>query len=167
MFFHISTLTDQNALQEDISAVFTWSQDSDMDFNFKKFIHPSFKSSLNTTYTISDTSIPCSDSHKDLGIILSVDLCWDKHYKNITVCAYKILGLIRRTFSFCHSNSTMVDLYISLVQSQLLYCTQIWCPHLMKDILNIERVQRHATKYILNNYISSDKTCLTKLKLFS
>ena len=25
-FHHISTLTDQNALQEDISAVFTWSQ---------------------------------------------------------------------------------------------------------------------------------------------
>ena len=74
-FLHISTLTDQNALQEDISAIYTWSQDSDMDFSFKKFIHLSFKSWLNTAYTISDTSIPCSDSHEDLGIILSVDLC--------------------------------------------------------------------------------------------
>ena len=61
-----------------------------VDFNFKKFTHLSFKSRLNTPYTISDTSIPCSDSHKDLGIILSVDLCWDKHYKNITARAYKI-----------------------------------------------------------------------------
>ena len=46
-----------------------------MDFNFKKFIHLSFKSKLDTIYTISDTCIPyCSDSHKDLGITLSVDL---------------------------------------------------------------------------------------------
>ena len=33
-FIHITTLIEQNALQEDISAVFTLSQDSDMDFNF-------------------------------------------------------------------------------------------------------------------------------------
>ena len=35
----------------------------------------------------------------------------------------------------------------------------------MKDILKIEHVQCHATKYILNDYISSYKTRLTKLKL--
>ena len=35
----------------------------------------------------------------------------------------------------------------------------------MKDILNIECIQYRATKCILNNYISSYKTCLTKLKL--
>ena len=33
----------------------------------------------------------------------------------------------------------------------------------MKDILNIERVQRHATKYILDDYISDYKTRLIKL----
>ena len=83
-----------------------------MDFNFKKFIHSSFKSRLNTAYTISNTSIPCSDSHKYLGIILSVDLCWDKYYKNITARAYKILGLICQTFSSCHSNFTMGLVYM-------------------------------------------------------
>ena len=61
----------------------------------------------------------------------------------------------------------MVKLYVSLVRSQLLYCTQIWRPRLMKDILNIERVQRRATKYILNDYTSSYKTRLIKLKLLS
>ena len=33
----------------------------------------------------------------------------------------------------------------------------------MKDILNVQHVQRQATKYILNDYISCYKTCL---KLF-
>ena len=54
-FLHISTLSDYSALQEDISALFTWSRDSDLDFNLKKFVHLSFKSKLDTTYTISDT----------------------------------------------------------------------------------------------------------------
>ena len=114
---------------------------------------------------MSDTCIPHMDSHKDLGIILSEDLSWGKHYKSITARAYKVLGLIRRTFLPSHSTSTMVKLYISLVRSQLFYCTQIWRPHLMKEILSIERVQRRATKYILNDYTSCYKTRLIKLRL--
>ena len=43
-------------------------------------------------------------------------------------------------------------LYISLVRSHLSYCSQLWWPHLIKDIINIERVQRKATKFRLNNY---------------
>ena len=53
----LNILSDHIALQEDITAVFTWSQDFNMDFNFKKFIHLSFKNKLDTTYTIPDTSI--------------------------------------------------------------------------------------------------------------
>ena len=79
--------------------------------------------------------------------------------------AYKLLGLIRRTLSSCHSTTTMTRLYVSLVRSQLFYCTQVWRPHLMRDILNIERVQCRATKYILNDYTSSYKTHLILLNL--
>ena len=88
-----------------------------MDFNFKKFIHLSFKSKLDTIYTISDTCIPRSDSHKDLEITLSVDLSWNKHYKTITARAYKVLGLIHRTFSSCHSTTTMTRLYVCIFGS--------------------------------------------------
>ena len=114
-FNHISSISDQNILQEDIDALLTWSRDSDLNFNLKKFVHLSFKSKFNTIYNMSDTCIPCMDSHKDLGIILSEDLSWGKHYKSITTRAYKVLGLIHRTFLPSHSTSTMVKLYISLV----------------------------------------------------
>ena len=36
-----------------------------------------------------------------------------------------------------------------------MYCSQICRPQLIKDIVSLERVQRRATKYILNDYYKS------------
>jgi len=33
---HICTVSDYNALQEDIIALFTWSRETDMNFNLEK-----------------------------------------------------------------------------------------------------------------------------------
>ena len=44
------------------------------------------------------------------------------------------------------------QLYVSHVRSILEYCSPLWSPANVKDILLLERVHRHATKYILNNY---------------
>jgi len=132
-FHHINTVYDHNALQEDITALLTWSKNSDLNFNLSKFVYLSFKCKLDNTYTMSDTCIPRTNSHKDLGLILSEDLSWDKHYKIIAAHAYKVLGLIHCTLLPCHSISTMVKLYVSLVHSQLLYCTQIWRPHALDE----------------------------------
>ena len=164
-FKNISNYSDQNCLQEDINALATWSGTSDLKFNLNKSVHLSFKAKVVTSYTMFDSPIPHSDFHKDLGIILSDDLSWNKHYSLITARAYKVLGLIRRTFGSGHHVTTMIKLYTSLVRSQLLYCTPLWRPHLLKDINNIERIQRRATKYILNDYESSYRTRLLNLKL--
>ena len=46
-----------------------------------------------------------------------------------------------------------------------MHCSPIWRPYLVKDISNLEHLQRRATKYILNDYISDYKTRLLKLEL--
>ena len=161
----ITDHSDQTALQEDINALITWSSASHLKFNLNKSVHLAFKSKISTSYTMFDTSISHIDCHKDLGLVLSEDLSWSKHYNFITARAYKVLGLIRRTFSSSHCPSTGLKLYVSLVRSQLFYCSQLWRPHLLKDIENIERIQRRATKFILRDYTSSYKTRLLKLKL--
>ena len=95
---------------------------------------------------------------------LASNLSWNHHYKKITGKAYKLLGLLRRTFT-TDSISAKKHLYISIVRSQLLYCSQVWRPHYIKDILILERIQRRATKYILNDYKSSYKSRLLCLNL--
>ena len=65
----------------------------------------------------------------------------------------------------CYSTDAKKQLYIMLVRSHLLYCSQLWNPCLIKDIINMERIQRRSTKYILNDYTSDYKTRLLKLKL--
>ena len=77
---HIKSLSDQQVLQDTITALFAWSLDSDLNFNIKKFIHLSFQRKFETTYSMSDSIIPHVGSHKDLGVILSEDLSWEKHH---------------------------------------------------------------------------------------
>ena len=64
-----------------------------------------------------------------------------------------------------YSTDAKKKLYIIFVRSHLLYCSQLWNPCLLKDIINIERIQRRSIKYILNDYTSDYKSRLLKLKL--
>ena len=124
-----------------------------------------FKPKFVSSYNLSDTAISINDFQKDLGLVVSNDLSWENHYNHIIPCAYKILGLIRRLFSPSLNLSVKIKLYLTLVHSQLMYCTPIWRPYLHKDIQNIERIQHRATKFILNDYDSNYKTWLLTLKL--
>ena len=153
-------------LQLDLDNLSDWSQSSDLSFSQNKFVHIHFWKTGTTShdYYINRTKIITQESTKDLGVILSNNLDWSGHYCSITAKAYKILGLLRRYFK-TNSIDAKRKLYISLVKSHLLYCSLIWRPRKIKDILLLERVKRRATKYILNDYTSSYKSRLTKFNL--
>lgn len=110
------------------------------------------------SYQIGNLEICSTTSHRDLGIHVTNSLSWSEHCGKICQKAYRSLNLLRRTISSTHIPSTKRRLYVSLVRSNLTYCSQMWRPNLHKDIENIERVQRRATKYILNYYIKQLQT---------
>ena len=109
-------------------------------------------------------AVTTSDQHKDLGIFISSNLNFSLHHETVSSKAYRMLGLLHRTF-VTHSTIVKKKLYLSLIRSRLTYCSQIWRPFLRKDILFIKKIQRRATKYILNDYNSSYKSRLIQLKL--
>jgi len=145
-----------------------WSRYWNLFFNTNKFIHLSFNSKFPTSYFfVGNSTIQTSNSHRDLGIIISTNSSWKDHYNHIIAKAYRTLGLLRRTFSHSIDTSTKKFLYLALVmvRSQLLYCSPIWYPYLLCDITAFERIQRQATKYILNGYSSNYRQRLLDLNM--
>ena len=98
-------------------------------------------------------------------MIFCSNLSWTKHIETITSKAYRIFFLIKRTFSIASPTSTKKKLYQSLVLPILTYCSPVWRPHLIKDITVLEKVQRRATKYIVNDSSLNYKDRLTKLNM--
>ena len=45
------------------------------------------------------------------------------------------------------------------------YCSQVWKPHLIKDITCLENIRRCATKFILNDYHTDYRSRLISLNL--
>ena len=90
-------------MQSDLDSISQWSSDTELFFNKSKFAHICFWSKPSfidlPEYNINSKTISKVVKIKDLGIILSSNLNWDYHYKNITGRAYKFLGLLRRTFT--------------------------------------------------------------------
>ena len=76
-----------------------------------------------------------------------------------------MLGMLRRLFSGYIAVSAKRSLYLSLVRSQLQYCSPLWHPHLLSDIKCLEAVQRRATKFIINDKSINHKDRLIRLGL--
>ena len=76
------------------------------------------------------------------------------------------IGLIPHSSFHISTNVQLrCHLYISLVRSKLPYCSQLWRPHLVRDISNLERVQRRASKFILDYSSLNYKSRLVSLHL--
>ena len=163
---HIMDLEDSRALQQDLNLLTSWSHDWNLLFNATKCVNLRFSSGLSPgyPYCVSGQTIALKQCHRDLGIIMTWDLSWKNHHEYILSKAYKIFGL-RRTFSNVGCTLAKKTLYLSLVRSQLMYCSQIWRPQYLKGIQSLENVQRRATKFITNDYTSCYKNRLINLHL--
>ena len=152
-------------LQKDLDSFNNWSIVNELYFGIPKCVFLSFNSKLSSSYHIDSNALSHPSEHRDLGIQMSSDLSWSSHYNMICSKAYRSLALLRRSFGSFGTIEARRSLYLALVRSQLTYCSQLWNPYLIKDILTLERVQRRATKYILNDYTSDYRLRLLKLKL--
>ena len=169
-FRQISSHFDCSLLQDDLDRLHDWSHEWKLLFNIAKcialqFSHGKPPVTPHPPYSLNSQAIDTSDHHRDLGIIISDDLSWSAHYDHMCAQAYQMLGLIRRTFGSVSIVSARKKLYVSLVRSQVTYCSVIWRPHLIRDISMLETIQRHATKFILSNYSSDYKSRLVSLHL--
>ena len=168
---HTLSSFNDHLLQSDIESLVLWCNTWNLSLNPNKCacIRFSLSSDQHNTppkYTINDQIIPVTPHQRDLGIIVCNNLSWRKHLEAICSSAYQALNFLRRCDPIRSSPIQLRKcLYFILIRSKLSYCSLLWRPHLIQDIIMIEQVQRRATKFILLDFTSNYKDRLIALNL--
>ena len=105
-FTMVHSPSDSLVLQQDLTSLFNWSNHWKLSFNELKCMLIRFSAShpaVNISYFLNQHQLSATNSHKDLGIIVSSNLDWTDHYNYISDQAHKPFGLLRRTFRNCNS----------------------------------------------------------------
>ena len=91
------------------------------------------------------------DQAKYLGVMISQELDWSAHIESTCRRANSTLGFLRRNLKA--SPEKLKELaYFSLVRSVLEYGCVVWDPHLVKDISEVEMVQRRGARFVKGKY---------------
>ena len=123
--------------------------------------------SVVTTYKMKGETLEITKSERDLGVWMSTDLTWNNQVVEQSSHANKLLGYIRQNARFIQNTSMRRALYLTLVRPHLGYATQIWSPKSINLIARLEKVQRRATKFILNLPFSSPDSYTSRLQSLS
>ena len=103
---------------------------------------------------------------RDLGILLDDDLRFKHHISQITTKAYQRIAVIFG--GFCTRNVTfLIEPYKTYIRPILEYCTQIWNPYSIGEIIEIEKVQKYFIKRLPGMKSLDYNDRLQRLKLES
>ena len=126
----------------------------DRDFSIALF-HP-----------ITQEEVRISPELKLLGIWFDCKLNMQKTIDEKFKSAKNMLWILRKGRDFGLSIDDLVYLFESLIRSRLEFCLNPLLPILTKTQVNtLERIQRYATKIIVNNYEASYEERLERCKL--
>jgi hypothetical protein len=147
----ISSQSDSKVFH-DINLLDEWSVKWKLGLNFEKckIMHfgsnnkeyPYFMKNNNELMKIEKSTL-----EKDIGVYISSDLKWAKQVKYAAGKANSMLSLLNNTFKY-KDKVLMKTLYCTYVRPNLEFAIQAWSPFYNKDINELEKVQRRATKMI-------------------
>ena len=135
-------------LQADIHNLTQWSSKWELPFNTGKckVLHLGNSNPCHR-YKMNGERLAQVNDEKDLGVIIDKDLRFHKHAAAAVKTANSRLGLIKKSFAVL-DQTTLPLLYKSLVRPHLEYGNLVWGPFLREEILNVEKVQKRATKTV-------------------
>ena len=88
-------------------------------------------------------------SLKDLGVWLNRDCTFKEHVTKSAKNGRQMMGWIPRTF-ITRNPEDLVPLWKSLVVFTMDYSCHLWCPYKVKDIEELEQVQKIFTRKLMN-----------------
>uniref|UniRef100_A0A452HI16 Reverse transcriptase domain-containing protein n=1 Tax=Gopherus agassizii TaxID=38772 RepID=A0A452HI16_9SAUR len=163
----VKAKADCEELQKDLTKLSDWATKWQMKFNVDKckVMHIG-KNNPNYTYNMMGANLATTSQEKDLGVIVDSSLKMSTQCAEAVKKANRMLGIIKKGIENKTEN-ILLPLYKSMVCPHLEYCVQMWSPHLKKDILALEKVQKRATKMIRGLERVPYEERLKRLGLFS
>ena len=100
------------------------------------------------SYNLNGSDLARVSHIKDLRVVISSDLSFNKHVHYVVPKAYKLLGFIKRNMSQDFKHKTLRKLYVALVRPHVDYATIIWNPNgsHIGNTNSIENIQRRFIK---------------------
>ena len=154
VYREIKSDRDHYILQRDLERLAAWAETWQMDFNVSKcyLLTVSLKKTSSTfDYQISGQQVARASSHPYLGVAIDSKISWSPHVKEITAKASRLLGLLRRTLNACDP-SVKETAFKTLVRPRLEYGSTAWNPHTTSHVEQLEKVQRSAARFVVNDY---------------
>ena len=152
VFSAIHDEEDSKSLQKDLDSLSEWSDKWQLHFNVSKCgVMYYGNRSEKCTYSMEEGGVRRDlgelTEEKDMGVTFDPTLTFSRHVGIIVNKANRILGVIKRSFTYMDADMFNV-LYKTLIRLHLEYANCIWNPILHKDVKLIESVQRRATKIV-------------------
>ena len=153
IFKPINSVADAVSLQQDLTNFQESFSNANLELNTEKckVLRITRKlAKIDFPYKLHNSVLERTDHERDLGVWTTSNLTWSKHIEVQCAQATKMLGYIRRTTLDIKTISLRRTLYLTFVRSKLCYASQVWAPQSVELIKRLERIQRRASKFILD-----------------
>ena len=168
IFRTINNISDALSLQEDLTTFEENSSKVNLILNAQKckVLRITRKhQKIEYPYKLHDVVLESTAHERDLGVWTSSNLTWTKHVEEQCIQSTKMLGYIRISTLDIKNISVRRSLYLTLVRSKLCYGSQLWAPQSVELIKRMERIQRRASKFILDLPFICDVSYCKRLQL--
>ena len=138
--------TDPSALQSTLENIVKFTNKRQISLAEEKCIHLNLsKERPSCFFKFEDAYIQKNDNVKDLGIIVSSNLIWKDHIRDIKTKAFLRCHQILRCFT-TNNIWTLLRAYKTYIRPILEYNSSIWNPSSKQEKKDLERVQRYYTR---------------------
>ena len=116
-------------------------------------MHLDFNDNQLIDYKLDNLPVVSIDSEKDLGLVTTRELKWDKNIYSCIKDANRTIGWVARN-TLQRDPSIICNIYKTIIRPKLEYCVQMWnpvaCHGNWSTILELESIQRRFTR-LANN----------------
>ena len=170
LYLEVKNVQDCDTVQRCLDLVCAWARDWQLQISIEKcnVLHIG-RCLTDRKYYIDCTELSAHLQCKDLGITVTNDLVPQYHINEIVSKAHRRANSILRCFA-TRDNDLFVRAFMVYVRPILEYNSVVWSPSLIRDIDQIEKVQRRFTKRLfgmrhLTYEARLQQLCLTRLEL--